>query len=197
MTLDSRTTVTRLLVELDEGSRSALDELVPLVYEELRALAHAQRRRWHGQETLGTTALVNEAYLKLVDGARIRAGSREHFLSVAARAMRQILSNYARDQGTHKRGGALRKVSYDRLKIAPAQAAFSPEQADELVALNDALASLEETDPRRGKVVECRFYGGMTVEETAVALGVSPRTVKRDWAVAQAWLQREMEASGG
>jgi RNA polymerase sigma factor (TIGR02999 family) len=189
----NRTDVARLLDELEGGDQAALDELFPLVYDELRTLAHYHRRRWRGDETLETTALVHEAYLKLVGQSRIRAESRAHFLAVAARAMRHILSNYARDQRTEKRGGAARKLSFDELKLTPAQAGFSPEQADELVALHDALRTLEQVSPRRSQVVECRFYAGMTVDDTAAALGISPRTVKRDWAVAQAWLLRRME----
>jgi RNA polymerase sigma factor (TIGR02999 family) len=192
----NRTDVARLLDELEGGDQAALDELFPLVYDELRTLAHYHRRRWRGDETLETTALVHEAYLKLVGQSRIRAESRAHFLAVAARAMRHILSNYARDQRTEKRGGAARKLSFDELKLTPAQVGFSPEQADELVALNEALGALEQVSPRRSQVVECRFYGGMTIEDTAAALGISPRTVKRDWAVAQAWLLRRMEEGG-
>lgn len=189
----TETTVNRLLGELQRGSRGALDELVPFVYEELRALAHNHRRRWQGDETLGTTALVHEAYLKLVGQRAIRAETRAHFLAVAAKAMRHILSNYARDRRTRKRGGGLEQMPFDEAKLAPTQVLLASDDAYQLMALDEALRALEQIDPRQSKVVECRFFGGMTVEETAVALGISPRTVQRDWAVAQAWLQREME----
>lgn len=191
------TTVARLLSDVQRGDRAALDELLPLVYEELRALAHHHRRRWQGDETLGTTALVHEAYLKLVGQGRIQAESRVHFLAVAAKAMRHILSNYARERRASKRGGGLAPIPFDESKLTPGQAALPLEDASELAALDEALRALEQLDPRQGNVVECRFFGGMTIDETAAALGVSARTVKRDWTVAQAWLQRKMEELDG
>lgn len=190
----TQTTVTRLLVELDGGDRSALDEVFSLVYEELHALARRHRRRWHGDETLNTTALVHEAYVKLVRQERVSVESRAHFLALAARAMRHILCNYARGRRTRKRGGGIEPLPLDELKGVPG-AALAPEDPSMLLAdLDDALRRLEELDPRQGHVVECRFFGGLTVKETAAAMGISPRTVKRDWALAQAWLHREMEA---
>jgi RNA polymerase sigma factor (TIGR02999 family) len=192
-TKPSTTSVTRLLDELQAGRRAALNELFPLVYDELRVLAHRHRRRWHGDETLGTTALIHEAYLKLVGQQRIRAEGRAHFLAVASRAMRHILSNHARDRVAEKRGGAFQQLPFDERKLTPGPAVLSPEQADDVVALHEALRVLEQIDPRQGQVVECRFFGGMSVDETATALGISARTVKRDWAVAQAWLHREMD----
>ncbi|NNF57979.1 MAG: sigma-70 family RNA polymerase sigma factor [Rhodothermaceae bacterium] len=190
----TQTTVTRLLDALQVGDRDALEDLFSLVYEELKGLAHRQRRRWQGNNTLNTTALVNEAYLKLVGPAQIKAESRAHFFALAAKAMRHILCNYARDRSAQKRGGGVEKLSVDGLELPEQGASFSEEQADTLAALDEALRRLEQVDPRQGKVVECRFFGGLTIEETAAALGISPRTVKRDWALAQAWLHREMRS---
>lgn len=189
-----RTTVTRLLTELQAGKDGVLDQLFELLYEELRWLAHCQRRRWRGDHTLNTTALIHEAYLKLVNQSHVTAESRAHFHALAARVMRHILCNYARKQTAQKRGGDLQCVSVQEPEVPPAQDVFSQEQSDVIVALDDALQRLERVDPRRSQVVDCRFFGGMTVEETADALGISPRTVRRDWLVAQAWLHRELKA---
>jgi RNA polymerase sigma factor (TIGR02999 family) len=189
---EHQTTIQRLLGELDRGNRAALDALFPLVYQELGELAHRLRGRWQGDFTLNTTALIHEVYLKLVD-RRLHAESRAHFLALAAKAMRHILINYARDRRAHKRGGASDVLSLDETKLVPGQAGLSPAQADELVALDEALRALEQIDRRQSQVVECRFFGGMTVDETAAAVGISPRTVKRDWTMAQAWLARRME----
>jgi RNA polymerase sigma factor (TIGR02999 family) len=197
MTETNPGTVTRLLSELDNGSPTALDELFPLVYQELRAFAHQQRRRWDGDTTLGTTALVHEAYLKLVGGARIGAHSRLHFLRIAAAAMRHILCNYARDRRAAKRGGDAPRLSLEVLGDAAGQLTFSSEQSGMLLDLDDALHRLEAVDPRLSQLVECRFFGGLTIEDTAAALGVSPATVKRDWALARAWLFRELEPEDG
>lgn len=191
MTGDDQTTIHRLLGELDGGNRAALDELFPLVYGELNELAHRLRTRWRGNLTMNTTALVHEAYLKLAGRNRVSAENRAHFLALAAKTMRHILINYARDRRTQKRGGGSDVVPLDEM-LASGHAALSPKEADELVALDDALRALERIDRRQSQVVECRFFGGMTVEETAVVVGVSPRTVKREWAVAQAWLARRM-----
>jgi RNA polymerase sigma factor (TIGR02999 family) len=187
-----QTKIQQLLAALEDGDRAALDELLPHVYHELSALAHRVRGRWHDDHTLNTTSLIHEVYLKLVEQQRIRAESRAHFLAIAARAMRHILINYARDRRAQKRGGAIDIVPLDEIAPAAPQG-VSVTQAEDLIALNDALRALEQIDPRQSGIVECRFFGGLTVEETAVALGISARTVKRDWAVAQAWLQRRME----
>jgi RNA polymerase sigma factor (TIGR02999 family) len=187
-------TVTRLLGELRAGNRCALDELLPLIYGELRALARMQRRRWHGNHTLDTTALVHEAYLKLVDQKRVETSSRAHFLAVAARAMRHILCNYARDRGRQKRGGRLELLPIEAIEMVPGKVTFSIEQAEVLAALDDALCRLEVLDARQSQVVDCRFFGAMSVEDTAAALGMSPATVKRVWSLARAWLYREMHA---
>jgi RNA polymerase sigma factor (TIGR02999 family) len=188
------TTVTRLLEELDGGHRSALDQLFPLVYRELKALAHSHRQRWHGDHTLGTTALVHEAYLKLVGQQRLSARNRSHFLALAAKAMRHILSNYAEARRRLKRGGGIEKVPLDAMDIVPAALDLSDDQAEMLEALDIALRKLEETNARLSRVVECRFFAGMSIADTAAALDSSPATIKRDWVLAHAWLYREMQA---
>ena len=189
---ETRTRVTQLLALLPDGDVAAMDELFALLYDELRAIAHRQRRRWQGDDTLQTTALVHEAFLKLVDQDRIAAESRAHFLGVAARAMRHILCNYARDQRAQKRGGGVVHVVLDESKGNAVSSNVPSEPMGVLISLDEALRRLERVDPRQSKVVECRFFGGLTIDETAGALGVSQRTVKRDWAMAQAWLHREM-----
>ena len=188
-------TVTRLLADFEKGDRAALEALFPIVYDELRLLAHRQRGRWNGDTTLGTTALVHEAYLRLVDVDRIGATSSVHFLRVAAMAMRQILCNHARDQKALKRGGDSPKVPLDEIGDKLVPAGFGDGQAEMLTDLDDALRRLEKADPRLAEVVECRFFGGLTIDDTAKALGTSPATVKRDWALARAWLFRELAAS--
>jgi len=191
--------VTRLLDALQHGDRAALDRLFPLVYEELRAVAHGQRQRWQGDHTLDTTALVHEAYLKLVDQSRASWESRAHFLATAAKAMRHILINYARDRGAQKRGGDRPKLSLEELSEGLEGAAIlSDDSAELLVALDAALAKLEQLNERQSRIVECRFFGGLTIEETAAALGISTASVSRGWAMAQVRLfqdvQRELEA---
>lgn len=185
-------TVARLIEELGSGDRDAANQLFAILYDELRELAGRQRRRWQGNYTLNTTALVHEAYVKLVGQSRIQVEGRAHFRALAARAMRHILCDYARDRATQKRGGQLRKLPVDELIALPGQAGFTAAQSHTLAALDAALARLEQIDPRQAKVVECRFFGGLTIDETATALDISSRTVKRDWAMAQAWLHREM-----
>lgn len=189
---DPNSTIPRLLDALGEGDPVALDAVVSLLYGELRQVAHRQRRRWHREDTLGTTALVNEVYLKLRRQRRIGTESREHFLALASRAMRHILSTYAEQRSTLKRGGGLTRVPLDEWETPAADAgAADPEEI--LAAMDRALRRLEDSHARQCRVVECRFFGGLTVEETAAALGTSPRTVKRDWAFAQAWLKRELQ----
>ena len=186
--------VSRLLEAVQRGDRSALDNLYALVYGELRVLAHRQRRRWDASGTLNTTALVHEAYLKLVKQGTIHLQTRAHFFALAATAIRHIVSNYARDRQASKRGGGVRTVSFAELGTSPGgQLQVSDDHADLLVAIDEALKQLERVSPRQRAVVECRFFGGMSVEETAASIAVSPRTVKRDWMLAQAWLQREIE----
>lgn len=187
-------TITGLLQAIQRGERDALDTLFPLVYDELLVLAHRQRLSWHGDFTLNTTAVVHEAYLKLVDQKRLPAESRTHFFAVAAKAMRHILSNYARDRNALKRGGTVQHVDLKAQHDLATQLAFSEDQIDTLTALENALQRLEQIAERQSRVVECRFFGGMSVEETATALDISVRTVKRDWSFARAWLRREMKA---
>lgn len=188
------TTFTNLLSQARRGEREAADALFALVYDELVALARRQRVRWHGNETMNTTALVHEAYLKLADGGMMNVGDRGHFFALAARAIRHILSNYARDHRRQKRGGAYVHLALDDVPVDTWMGGVPLDDgsASTLVALDEALAQLERLSPRQGRVVECRFYGQMSVEETALALGISPATVKRDWAVAQAFLHREI-----
>ncbi len=176
------------LVTSTLGEASAPDALWSAVYDELRRIAHRELRHERPDQTLGTTALVHEAYLKLahLDGVEWR--SRAHFCAIAAQAMRRILINYAIGRRAQKRGGG---VSPATLEDASDEAiAMAQESADELLALDEALGRLEALDERQSRVVMCRFFGGMSVEETAEALGVSPATVKRDWVAARAWLNR-------
>lgn len=189
-------TVTRLLKELAGGNRGALADLYPLIYGELRAVARRHRRRWHGDYTINTTALVHETYLKLAHHERVRATSRAHFLAIAATAMRHVLCNHARDRQRQKRGGGMPVLALDDLGEGAAAVMYSDEQAATLVSLDAALERLAEADPRRARIVECRFFGGLSIEETAEALGVSPATVKREWSLARAWLYRELHANG-
>jgi RNA polymerase sigma factor (TIGR02999 family) len=174
------------------AARDALDVLLPVVYEQLRTLAHHHRRRWVGDHTLDTTALVHEAYLRLADSGRVALASRAHVLGVASKAMRSILCDYARERHAIKRGGDVPRLSLETLLEQGVPVAFSDAQSDTLAALDEALAGLASVNPRLCRVVECRFFGGLTVEETAEALGTSPATVKRDWALARAWLYREL-----
>ena len=186
-------TVTRLLEAARDGAPDALDALFPVVYDELRALAHRKRQHWRGDYTLNTTALVHEAYLKLVDQSQAAWTSRAHFFAVAARAMRHIQINYAKYRRRKKRGGDVPKVSLDELsRLFAHETPMTEDNAEALVALDDALTRLEAVNARQSRIVECRFFGGMTIDETAAALSVSPATVKRGWAMAQAWLHRAL-----
>jgi RNA polymerase sigma-70 factor (ECF subfamily) len=178
--------VTQLLLAWGHGESSALDKLVPLVYQELKRLAHRYMVGERSGHSLQTTALVNEAYLRLVDCSRVQWQNRAHFLAVAARLMRRILVDIARSRGYLKRGAGVRRLSLER----------SPDifrQTDpDVAALDDALKALAAIDPRKSQVVELRFFGGLTAEETAEVLRVSPDTVLRDWKLAKVWLHREM-----
>lgn len=190
---DARTgTVTQLLEQVEGGDRAALNDIFPLVYDELRAIAHNHRRRWHGDETLGTTALVHEAYVKLVRAARPGARSRAHFLAVAGKAMRHILSNHARARRRQRRGGDQKQVPIDAVADLSSPLDLSDELADELAELDTALTGLEQFDTRLSRIVECRFFADMSIADTATAMDLSAATVKRDWALARAWLYREM-----
>ena len=193
MVQSTRTTVTELLHELEGGNRAALSELFSLLYTELRTLARRQRRRWRGDFTLNTTAIVHEAYLKLVDQKRLEARSQTHFFAVAAKTMRHILCNYARDRLRKKRGGDLRRLTLADMDAVPENLVMSEEQSELLVALDDALRHLEKEDKGLSDIVECRFFVAMSIADTATALGLSPATVKRHWALARSWLYREMQ----
>jgi RNA polymerase sigma factor (TIGR02999 family) len=178
--------ITALLVDWNNGDKSAMERLLPLVEKELHRLAHAYMRREDPNHTLQTTALINETYMRLVDQRKVQWQNRAHFFGIAAQIMRRILLNYARDQNRQKRGGKAIHVSLSEALIMPA------EKDREIIALNDALNRLEEVDERKAKVVELRFFGGLTVEEVAEVLNVSTVTVLRDWAFAKAWLARDM-----
>lgn len=180
--------VTQLLVAWGSGDEAARDELMPLVYEELRRLAHQCMRRERPVHTLQTSALLHEAYLRLVDHKNIQWQDRAHFFGIAARLMRQVLVDYARTRRYAKRGGDIRRVSLDETMIV------SKTRAAEVVALDEALKSLAEIDPRQSQIVELRFFGGLSIEETAEVLAVSPGTVMRDWTLAKAWLRRELSS---
>ena len=191
--MPSQERVAQLLQRVGDGDRGALDDLFPLVYDELSFLARQQRRSWHGDLTLNTTALVHEVYLKVADQKRLPTESRAHFFGVAAKAMRHILCNYARDRHRKKRGGGVAHVSLEPGHDLAASVQISDEQTDTINVLDESLQKLEKIAERQARVVECRFFGGMSVEDTAEALGVSERTVKRDWTFARAWLRREMQ----
>jgi RNA polymerase sigma factor (TIGR02999 family) len=178
--------VTTLLIDWSQGDRSALDRLMPLVYDELRHLASRYMSHEDPGHTLQSTALVHEAYLKLIDQQRVQWKNRAQFFGVAAQIIRRILVDHARTAKAQKRGGEARKLSLD-------ETAGIPERRDlDLIALDDALAALASLDPQQSRVIELRFFGGLTVEETAEALNISPATVKRDWVTAKAWLFREL-----
>jgi RNA polymerase sigma factor (TIGR02999 family) len=186
--------VERVLQALRTGTPGAFDELFPLVYDELHQIAGRQRRNWDGDETLNTTAVVNEAYLKLVDQTAPDWQSRAHFLAVAATAMRQILIDYAKRKRTAKRGGGQPHLPLHDIESALHRDADGSGVRDEvLVALDESLDRLHRQDQRQARIVECRFFGGMSIEDTAEALGVSAATVKRGWAMAQAWLYRDLK----
>ena len=181
--------ISQLLVAWGNGDQAARDELMPLVYEELRRLAHRYMDRERPGHTLQTSALVNEAYLRLIDQNDVHWQNRAHFFGIAAQMMRRILVDYARKRRYDKRGGGARTVPLDDAMIV------SDERAADVVALDDALKSLAELDPRKSQIVELRFFGGLSIEETAEVLAVSPGTVMRDWTLAKAWLRREMTAT--
>jgi RNA polymerase sigma factor (TIGR02999 family) len=178
--------VTDLLSRSRDGHADALNQLMPLVYDELRAIAHRQLRLERSHHTLSTTAVVNEAYLRLVDQRRVDWRDRAHFFGVAAQFMRRVLVDYARRRGAKKRDGARDAITLDEAMVAV------DEQGDMLVALDEALSRLAGLDPRLARVVELRFFGGLTEAETAEVLGVSPRTVRYDWVKAKGWLFREL-----
>ena len=185
-TTESREQVTRLLLEWSNGDQAALDTLVPIVHERLRALARRCMAGERPGHTLQTNALVNEAYLRMVDMRRVEWRDRAHFFAIAARIMRRILVDMARAKQFKKRGGEMSRVRLDEALLP------SPSPAYDVLGIDSALDTLTAQDPRRGKVVEMRIFGGLSVEETAAALGVSTDTVTRDWKLAKAWLAREL-----
>jgi RNA polymerase sigma factor (TIGR02999 family) len=181
--------ITKLLLDWSSGDREAFDRLAPLVYDELRKLAHRYMRRERPDHTLQTTALVNEAYIRLVDQKSVRWQNRAHFFAIAARMMRRILVDYARARRYDKRGGAARHVSFDEGAVC------APERVADLVAIDDALMSLSAHDSRKSEIVTLRFFGGLSIEEVAEVLGISRTTVQREWRAAKAWLYHAL--SGG
>jgi RNA polymerase sigma factor (TIGR02999 family) len=176
--------VTQLLINWRNGDKAALDQLTPLVYEELRRLARAFMGRERQNHTLQTSALINEAYLKLVDQDETNWQNRAHFFAVAAQIMRHILVDHARSYGYEKRGAGAQRVGLDDVRV------FSEERAGELVALDEALTNLATVDPRKSRIVELRFFGGLNIDDTAGVMELSPTTVQREWRAAKAWLQR-------
>jgi RNA polymerase sigma factor (TIGR02999 family) len=185
--MSSDADITALLVDWSNGDRSALERLLPLVERELHRLAHSYMRREDPDHTLQTTALINETYLRLVDQRKVQWQNRAHFFGIAAQIMRRILLNYARDQNRLKRGGGAIHVSLSKADVMPA------EKDREIISLNDALTRLEELDERKARVVELRYFGGLSVDEVAEVLGVAAITVMRDWQFAKAWLARELQ----
>ena len=187
MTTISQTGVTDLLVHWSEGDQEALNKLIPLVYDELHKLASRYLRRERRDHTLQTTAVVHEAYLKLVNQRDANFENRLHFFAVAAQIMRRILVDYARRHHASKRGGDLYKLSLDEALVT------SEEKGADLLALDEALDRLAAIDPRQSRVVELRVFAGLTLEETAQALNISPSTVRREWSMAKAWLHRQIK----
>jgi RNA polymerase sigma factor (TIGR02999 family) len=186
MTAPQTHRVTQLLIDWSNGDQSAFDKLMPLIDQELRRLAHHYMNRERVGHTLQTTALVNEAFLKLVNRKNLQWQNRAHFFGLAAQVMRTILVDHARSHASAKRGGGARNLELDEALLV------SQQKASEVVALDDALKQLALIDPRQSRIVELRFFGGLTVEEAAEVLHVSPVTIKREWSTARAWLYREL-----
>src|SRR2546425_10844606 len=186
MTQPSTHEVTELLIEWSNGDKAALDKLMPLIHEELRRLAHHYMSHERPGHTLQTSALVNEAYLRLVNRKKVHWQNRVHFFAIAAQLMRSILVDHARSHAYTKRGGGARKIALDEAMIV------SQERAAEVVALDEPLKELANFDEQQSRIVELRFFGGLTIEETAEILALSPATIKREWSTARAWLYREL-----
>jgi RNA polymerase sigma factor (TIGR02999 family) len=183
--------VSQLLMDWSDGDQAALDKLIPVVYQELRRLAHHYMQQERSGHILQTTALVNEAYMRLADYKKMRWQSRTHFFAVAAQVMRRILVEHARARNYQKRGGGAQKVELD-------EAAFVSEgRSADVIAVDDALKELEAWDARKGRIVELRFFGGLNIDETAEVLKISPTTVQREWRSAKAWLHRAMSEGAG
>jgi RNA polymerase sigma factor (TIGR02999 family) len=181
--------ITRLLIDWRGGDQAALEQLIPLVHDELRRLARRHMAHERVGHTLQATALVNEAFVRLIDVRQVKWQDRAHFFAMSSRLMRRILVDFARSKGYQKRGGGAQKVSFDEALVV------ATEPGQDLVALDDALNALAAFDGRKAQVVEMRFFGGLSVEETAEALNVSVDTVMRDWKLARAWLLRELKQS--
>jgi RNA polymerase sigma factor (TIGR02999 family) len=190
MTKSSPQEVTQLLLAWSRGDQTALDLLVPLVHAELRRLARHYLRRNNPGDLLQTTALVNEAYLRLIDCGNVEWQGRAHFFAIAAQLMREVLVDYTRRHHARKRGASLIRVSLEEATTT------ADERGADLVALDDALESLAAIDPRKSRIIELRFFGGLSVKETAEVLKTSPRTVAREWDLARAWLYRELNKGG-
>ena len=189
--MDERDTIGDLLLNARAGDASAVDRVFPLVYDELRRLAHRQLQREPTGHTLVTTELVHQAYLQLVGQTRVQWEGRSHFMAIAATAMRRILVDHARSHGSLKRGGLLRRVPMESVDLA------TEGRAELLIALDEALDRLRLLDERQAQVVECRFFAGMTEEETAEALAIAVRTARRDWVKAKSWLFQEIYKEAG
>ena len=181
--------VTQLLLDWSNGDRAALDKLMPLIDEELRRLAHRYMNRERAGHTLQTTALVNEAFLRLVNRKNLQWQNRAHFFGIAAHLMRTILVDHARAHASAKRGGGARNLELNEALVV------SQQKASEVIALDEALKQLALLDPQQSRIVELRFFGGLTVEEAAEVLDVSPATIKREWSTAKAWLYHELSGS--
>lgn len=181
--------ITQMLLDWSDGDQAALERVTPLVYGELHRLAHHYMNRERAGHTLQTSALVNEAYLRLVDQRNVKWNNRAHFFAIAAQMMRRILVDYARSQRYAKRGAGAVRVSLTQAELV------SNEPTAEVTALDEALTKLESIDPQQARVVELRFFGGLTIKETAEAMGISVDLVKREWSTARAWLYREMSSS--
>ena len=186
ISLPPRAEVTQVLLDWNEGDNRAPERLMPLVYEELRRLARQYLQRERSDHTLQATGLVHEAYLRLVDQSSMTWQNRAHFFAVSAQVMRRILVDYARNHRAEKRGGAQEKLEFDEALLP------SGERGVDLIALDDALQDLVTFDPRQSRIVELRFFGGLTNEEIGDVLQISPRTIKREWRLAKAWLRREI-----
>ncbi len=184
--MNDDTQITELLAAWSDGDKTSLERLMPMVEQELRRIAHNYMRRENVNHTLQTTALVNEAYLKLVDQTRIDWKNRVQFFGISAHLMRRILLNHARDRTAAKRGGGAMHVNYDDVSV------LSPEKSDELIALDEALERLEKFDKLKSRIVEMRYFGGLTIEETAEVLGIAEPTVSLHWRLARAWLRNEL-----
>ncbi|MEW6730957.1 MAG: sigma-70 family RNA polymerase sigma factor, partial [Acidobacteriota bacterium] len=187
VTMNPPTDLTRLLEDWGNGDQTALDKLIPLVYDALHQLADRYLRHEDPNHTIQATALVHEAYLRLINQRQVKWQNRQHFFGIAAKLMRRILINYARDQKAAKRGGGIYKVSLSKA------AELNEEPDFDLLALNDALDKLAEKDPRKSELIELRFFSGLSLEEAAEVLDISVATAKRDWRLARAWLNREIK----